>query len=60
MRFLLDTHTFLWYTAGSDKLSKHAFQLLDDTRNQPVLSTASLLTSRAGQRGGKKLPRQTT
>ena len=42
MRFLLDTHTFLWYTAGDDKLSKYAFQLLDDTLNQPVLSMVSL------------------
>ena len=42
MRLLLDTHTFLWFIGGNDKLSDVARRLIKDTRNQPLLSMASL------------------
>ena len=42
MRFLLDTHTFLWYITDNANLSEYAADLLEDTHHQPVLSLASL------------------
>lgn len=40
MRVLLDTHAFLWYMAGSDKLSDLARELIEDRDNERLLSTA--------------------
>jgi PIN domain nuclease of toxin-antitoxin system len=42
MRLLLDTHTFLWFVAGSSSLSPTARSLIEDTSNQPLLSVASI------------------
>lgn len=42
MNFLLDTHAFLWFIAGSDDLSAAARELIEDPANQPFLSAASL------------------
>ncbi len=42
MRFLLDTHSFLWFIAGDTKLSPTARGLIEDVDNQPLLSMASL------------------
>ena len=42
MRLLLDTSSFLWFIAGSDKLSKNARELMEDFDNKLVLSVASL------------------
>lgn len=42
MNLLLDTHAFLWFIAGSENLSASARQLIEDPRNQPYLSAASL------------------
>lgn len=42
MRFLVDTHAFLWYIADSPNLSEYAADLLENTEHQPVISTASL------------------
>jgi PIN domain nuclease of toxin-antitoxin system len=39
---LLDTHSFLWFIGGSDKLSGHARSLIEDPANQRFLSVASL------------------
>lgn len=41
MRFLLDTHTFLWYIGGHPKLPQTARQQISDLQNTPVLSIAS-------------------
>ena len=38
MRLLLDTHSFLWFIAGSDKISVAARDLIEDSANEPVLS----------------------
>lgn len=42
MRFLLDTHAFIWWTISTAQLSPTAFALLCDPRNEPVLSLVSL------------------
>ena len=42
MKLLLDTHTFLWFIGGSDRLSQTARSLIEDRDNQPFLSMASL------------------
>jgi PIN domain nuclease of toxin-antitoxin system len=42
MRILLDTHTFLWYCIGNNRLSYTAKTLIEDKKIQPLLSVASL------------------
>ncbi|MGB5960604.1 MAG: type II toxin-antitoxin system VapC family toxin [Coleofasciculaceae cyanobacterium] len=42
MRFLLDTHTFLWFIEGNLNLSNTAKKLIEDEGNQRFLSIASL------------------
>lgn len=42
MRFLLDTHCFLWFVSGSTNLSLAARELIEEASSQPFLSTASL------------------
>ena len=42
MRLLLDTSSFLWFVAGSDRLSGKAKELMEDFDNELVLSVASL------------------
>jgi PIN domain nuclease of toxin-antitoxin system len=41
MRYLLDTHTFLWWITDDDRLSSNARDLLRDRRNILYLSAAS-------------------
>ncbi len=41
MRFLLDTHVWLWWTAGSSRIGGHTRQLFDDPSNELMLSAAS-------------------
>lgn len=42
MRFLLDTHSFLWFIDGSASLSLTARSLIVDADNQPLLSMTSV------------------
>jgi PIN domain nuclease of toxin-antitoxin system len=42
VRFLLDTHTFLWFIGGSPNLSSQARQLIEDAGNERLISIASL------------------
>jgi len=42
MNYLLDTHSLLWYLAGSPQLSIKSRQLMDDTSNILYVSVASL------------------
>lgn len=42
MKYLLDTHTFIWFIEGSDELSKKAINLIVDENNEILLSIASL------------------
>ena len=41
-RYLLDTHAFLWFIAGSNELSDKARELIEDENNRVFLSAASL------------------
>lgn len=41
-RALLDTHTFIWFIGGSDRLSARARALIDDRENPMLVSVASL------------------
>ena len=42
MNLLLDTHAFLWFIAGSERLTAAARELIEESANQPFLSAASL------------------
>ena len=42
MRLLLDTHSFLWFIAGDERLSDHARSLIADMDNEALLRFASL------------------
>lgn len=42
MRLLLDTHTLLWFIAGSPNLSANARRLIEDAANAKFVSIASL------------------
>jgi len=42
MKYLLDTHAFLWYFEDSDKLSETAASIIKDTNVQKYISVASL------------------
>ena len=41
MRYILDTHTFLWWIADRDLLSEHARRVIQDGDNTLYLSAAS-------------------
>ncbi len=42
MKLLLDTHTFLWWTGDSERLSERVKSLLADPSNELILSVASV------------------
>lgn len=42
MAFLLDTHTFLWFLSGDEKLSKKTLVKMLDVNRKCYLSIASL------------------
>ncbi|MBK7895654.1 MAG: type II toxin-antitoxin system VapC family toxin [Anaerolineaceae bacterium] len=42
MQFLLDTHTFLWFISGDERLPSAARDLIADIENEIFLSVASL------------------
>ena len=42
MRYLLDTHAFLWFFDDSNKLSETAAGIIEDTNVQKYVSIASL------------------
>ena len=42
MKYLLDTHTLLWFLTGDEKLSAKARRLIDDPSNEKFLSIVSL------------------
>jgi PIN domain nuclease of toxin-antitoxin system len=41
VKYLLDTHTFLWWNLGDPQLSERARELIADGRNEIFLSAAS-------------------
>lgn len=42
MRFLLDTHTFIWYVANEGQLTTSVLEIVNDANNDILLSVASL------------------
>ena len=42
MKYLIDTHTFLWFSEGSNDISSVAKQLISDKNNEIYISIASL------------------
>ncbi|MEM9272300.1 MAG: type II toxin-antitoxin system VapC family toxin [Cyanobacteria bacterium P01_F01_bin.143] len=42
MKFLLDTHTFIWYVTNNRKLSLKAQELINDGNNEILLSIVSI------------------
>ncbi len=42
MRYIIDTHIFIWYAKEPDKLSDNARAILDNYENQIYLSSESL------------------
>jgi len=42
MKYLVDTHAFIWYLESSPKLSMHAKTLIEDGNNLCFVSVASL------------------
>ena len=42
MRCLLDTHTFLWFINGDDRLGKRAREVISNIESEVLLSIASL------------------
>ena len=42
MKYLLDTHTLLWFLTGDERLSDRARRLIDDSSNEKFLSIVSL------------------
>jgi PIN domain nuclease of toxin-antitoxin system len=42
MKYLIDTHTFLWFSEGTSDLSNTAKQLIIDKNNEIFISIASL------------------
>lgn len=42
MKFIIDTHTFLWFVAGSLELSETARELIKNDNNDIFISIASL------------------
>jgi PIN domain nuclease of toxin-antitoxin system len=42
MKYLIDTHTFLWFNEGSPELSQTAKSLIEDKENEIFISIASL------------------
>lgn len=42
MRALLDTHSFIWFVEGDERLSQIARQIITDPSNEVIFSAASL------------------
>lgn len=42
MRYLLDTHTLIWFISGDNQLSTRCRKLIEDSNNEIYLSIASL------------------
>ncbi len=53
MKVLIDTHIFIWYVQNSEKLIDSAIRLINDSRNEILLSTASIWEMAIKQSTGK-------
>ncbi|QKQ76981.1 type II toxin-antitoxin system VapC family toxin [Nostoc sp. TCL240-02] len=53
MILLLDTHTFIWYVTDNSRLSNQVVELINDKKNEILLSIASLWETAIKQNLGK-------
>ena len=53
MRFLLDTHTFIWYVTDERQLTTLVLELINDENNEILLSIASIWEMAIKQSTGK-------
>lgn len=53
VKFLLDTHTLLWWWVSSDKLSENAYQIIKNPNNMIFMSSASIWELATKCRKGK-------
>ncbi|MBW4452514.1 MAG: type II toxin-antitoxin system VapC family toxin [Nostoc indistinguendum CM1-VF10] len=53
MRFLLDTHTFIWYVTDNSRLSNQVVELINNENNEILLSITSLWEIAIKQNLGK-------
>ncbi len=53
MRFLIDTHTFIWYIQNSEQLTTSATAIINNGSNKILLSTASIWEMAIKQSTGK-------
>ena len=53
MRLLLDTHAFLWWLAGSERLPDAARRAIEDEANSVLISAASAWEITTKHRLGK-------
>ncbi len=53
MEFLLDTHTFLWFASGDEKLPIHIQDKIKNLKNSCFVSVASMWEISIKQRLGK-------
>ena len=53
MSFLIDTHVFIWFETGSNRLSRRARALLEDANETAYFSAASFWEIAIKRRAGK-------
>lgn len=53
MRILLDTHIFLWFISGSNRLSEHLRDAIREANNQVYLSVISIWEATVKHQLGK-------
>jgi PIN domain nuclease of toxin-antitoxin system len=53
MRVLIDTHVFIWYVQNSEKLTSSVTMLINDGKNEILLSIASIWEMAIKQSTGK-------
>jgi PIN domain nuclease of toxin-antitoxin system len=53
MKVLIDTHIFIWYVQSNEKLTKSVATLINDGRNEILLSTVSIWEMAIKQSTGK-------
>jgi PIN domain nuclease of toxin-antitoxin system len=53
LSFLIDTQVFLWFETGSNRLSRRARSLLEDTKEAAYFSAASFWEIAIKRRAGK-------
>ncbi|NET56282.1 MAG: type II toxin-antitoxin system VapC family toxin [Symploca sp. SIO2E6] len=53
MKFLLDTHTLIWFFSGNPNLSNTVREIIEDTNNQKLISLASVWEMAIKQSKGK-------